>query len=121
MRSLSRSRFSAMALFSPPKVEVRWKAAGFQGKDGGRRGFLNPQGPETSEKRNTVCQHRGRKSSRRTCVLLSQALMVSIVRRRTENGGSEESRLRNHRRKVAGSATRSGSLTVGAAVSQRQP
>ena len=45
--------------------------------------------------------------------------MASIVWRKQENGGREESRLRNHRRKVEGSATRSGSLTVGAAASQR--
>src|SRR6266851_1573747 len=33
------------------RVEIRWKAAVFPGKDGGRRRFLKPQGPEPGEKR----------------------------------------------------------------------
>src|SRR4029453_3979816 len=32
------------------KAALRRKEAGFPGKDGGRRGFLNPQRPKTSEK-----------------------------------------------------------------------
>jgi len=44
-----------------------------------------------------------------------------MVWRRNENGGTEESKLWNHRRSVEGSATRSGSLTVGAAASQDRP
>ena len=39
--------------------------------------------------------------------------MASIVWRKNENGGWEESRLRNQRRSVEGSVTRSGSLSDG--------
>src|SRR6266852_5302000 len=51
MRWLSHSTSLAMALFSPPRVERRRKAAVFPGKDGGRRQFLKPQGPKPREKR----------------------------------------------------------------------
>jgi hypothetical protein len=49
----------------------------------------------------------------------NRAAAVSVVRR-NENEGCEQSRLRNQRRRVEGSATRSGSVTVGAADSREQ-
>src|SRR5262249_53337980 len=84
--------------------------------------FLKSQRPESGKGRGiryasaTVANHETRISA-----LLSQALMVSIVRHKQEIGGTEESRLRNHRRNVDGSATRSRSLTAGAAASQPHP
>jgi hypothetical protein len=49
----------------------------------------------------------------------SRAAAVNVLRR-NENEGCEESRLPNQRRSVEGSATRSGSATVGAADSREQ-
>ena len=49
----------------------------------------------------------------------NRAAAVNVLRR-NENEGCEESRLRNQRRRVEGSATRSGSATVGAADSREQ-
>ena len=40
-----------MARFSPPQVENKENEATFQGKDGGRVGLSNPQGPKPHEKR----------------------------------------------------------------------
>ena len=56
-------------------------------------------------------------SSGRVSALLRRMLTLRIMPRRNENGGREESRVRNQRRNVDRSAMRSGSLTSGAAAS----
>src|SRR5262249_4394329 len=51
MRCLSHSRFSAMALFSPPESRLGGKQRASQARMVGGAPFLNAQGPEASEKR----------------------------------------------------------------------
>ena len=115
MRCLSRSRFSAMGLFSPPESRVGgsrrlprqgWWAAPV---------FSNSQRPEACEKRVSRQWRSGVNRSERPPPAKSNA-----GQRPAQKGKRRprRSRLRNHRRRVEGSATRSGSLTVGAASSQ---
>ena len=50
---------------------------------------------------------------------MNRTAAVSVLRK-NENEGCEQSRLRNQRRRVEGSARRSGSVTAGAADSREQ-
>jgi len=122
MRCLSRSRFSAMVLFWPPESRVGGSQPSSQARMVGDAGFsLNSQRPEASEKRVHGVPAQGQRIMNEQ---LSPAQPRAYGQHRpvqAENGGREESRLRNHRRRVEGSATRSGSLTVGAASSQQRP
>ena len=103
-------------LNAPSRVERQRTTIVFPGKEGGRLQFFQRRkGQNRARNGNTVGQHKGRESCTRVWVPLSQGLTACLVRRRNENGGREESRLRNQRRSVAGSATRSGAFTPGAA------
>jgi hypothetical protein len=87
-------------------------------KDDGRLGLSKPQGPKPHEKRKTVCHRNVSDSCRRVFAPPSRPCTARIMSRKNEERGRDESKLRNHRRGVEGSATRSGSLTAGAAASQ---
>ena len=67
-----------------------------------------------------MCQRNGSGAATRASALSSQAGMACSIRRKCENGGREQSSLRNQRRSVEGSATRLASNRVGAEDSQEQ-
>src|SRR5215831_19347485 len=103
-------------------VERRRKAPVFPGKDGGRLDFLKAA-------RASSVRERGRESASRAAASRegefprpgATGSPHGWCAAKRENGGREQSKLRNQRRSVEGSATRSGSLTGGAAVSNEQP
>src|SRR5260370_5113696 len=77
-------------------------------------------GQHTCRKGKTVGQDNRQRPHWNTSPCSSQRCTVASVMRSRANGGREESKLRNQRRSVEGSAIRSGSLTVGGAFSQEQ-
>src|SRR5215469_18890147 len=83
--------------------------------------FSKPQGPVAFEK-----GEESRPAERQRAVMENSPALEPLAHRmdgapQRENGGREQSKLRNQRRSVEGSATRWGSLTEGAAASNEQP
>jgi hypothetical protein len=105
----------------PSRVKPRRRKAAFPSKNDGRLSFFRAARSRTD--RNKGIEFAGTTAgnpSEEACLHPVPGFTACIVGRKNENGGREESRLRNHRRKVDGSVTRWGSLRAGAAASHPQ-
>jgi hypothetical protein len=104
------------------KPKLRTLGPQFPGKAGGSvrksRCSQRRSGQKTWRNGNRVRQDKRKEPHSTGSLRVSHCPMTSRAGRRKENAGREESRLRNQRRRVEGSGTRSGSLRCGTAVSQ---
>ena len=106
-----------------PRLKLRTLIASSQARMVGGQEKSRPQrrsGQKTWRKGNMVRQDKRMGPHSSCSPRSSHCSTVSRVRRRDENAGHDESRLRHHRRRVEESGRRSGSFRGGAALSQLQ-